>query len=238
MSSSGYVYLVNLQDNIKNIFLDAGGVILNEKGHESACTAAITRVLSSFVSDYSQEQYWTDVSEAVYRYAPNVYEYVIWKNVPDRQRYEEAVSEFRRLRTESGTPLVLMEGIEEILRRLAQRFRLGILGQYGRELRDLLSENRLLDFFAFPATQEEFSITKPDPRYFEQVLKRAGVLPQESVMVGDRIDKDIIPAKSIGMKTVRMIGGIHRDQVPRTPEEAPDIELTSITDLPRVFGIL
>jgi ribonucleotide monophosphatase NagD (HAD superfamily) len=38
-------------------------------------------------------------------------------------------------------------------------------------------------------------------------------------MVWDRIDKDIIPAKMVGMKTVRIRTGIHKTQEARTPEE-------------------
>ena len=222
---------------IKNVFLDAGGVILDEHEYESACATAITNILSSFSSTYSQEQYWIDVSEAVVRFVPSVYNYVIWKNVQDHSRYQDAVSEFRRLRTEFCRSLSLMEGIEDILPKLARRFRVGILGQYGPELRDLLSDRGLIEFFTFAYTQDEFLLTKPDPRYFEQVLKRAGAVAQESLMVGDRIDKDIIPAKTICMNTIRIVGGIHSNQKPRTPEEEPDIELTSIKELPKALGI-
>ena len=56
-------------------------------------------------------------------------------------------------------------------------------------------------------------------------------------MVGDRVDKDIIPAKAIGMKTIRLVTGIHAKQEPRTPEEAPDAQITSIEELPSTLGI-
>lgn len=68
----------------------------------------------------------------------------------------------------------------------------------------LLESNNLTQFFAYTDTQEQFSISKPDPRNFEQMLNKAKVIPAEPIMAGDRIDKDIIPAKQIGMKTVRI----------------------------------
>ena len=50
-------------------------------------------------------------------------------------------------------------------------------------------------------------------------------------MVGDRIDNDVIPAKMIGMKTIRVRLGMHAQQEPRTPDERPDVEILSIQEL-------
>jgi ribonucleotide monophosphatase NagD (HAD superfamily) len=57
-------------------------------------------------------------------------------------------------------------------------------------------------------------------------------------MVGDRIDKDIIPAKQLGMKTIRVRWGLHRNQNPRSDEEHPDIELNSVVGLAKSIMIL
>jgi ribonucleotide monophosphatase NagD (HAD superfamily) len=50
-------------------------------------------------------------------------------------------------------------------------------------------------------------------------------------MVGDRIDKDIIPAKMIGMKTIRIKSGIHKNQEPRTPDEMPDLSINELNEI-------
>ncbi len=57
-------------------------------------------------------------------------------------------------------------------------------------------------------------------------------------MVGDRIDKDIIPARMTGMKTVLVRTGIHRDQQPRTPAEIPDADLPGLVDLAEIVRTL
>ena len=77
----------------------------------------------------------------------------------------------------------------------------------------------------------DFKITKPDPRYLEQITRKIGALPDECIMVGDRIDKDIIPAKQLGMKTILLRTGIHKYQKPRVPFEIPDKELPGIVGL-------
>ena len=50
-------------------------------------------------------------------------------------------------------------------------------------------------------------------------------------MIGDRIDKDIIPANVIGMKTIRLKTGIHKDQKPRIPIEIPNLEIDSFDEI-------
>jgi 8-oxo-dGTP diphosphatase/putative hydrolase of the HAD superfamily len=50
-------------------------------------------------------------------------------------------------------------------------------------------------------------------------------------MVGDRIDVDIVPAKSLGMAAVLLRSGRHRRQRPRSPAEEPDVVVTDILEL-------
>jgi len=55
-------------------------------------------------------------------------------------------------------------------------------------------------------------------------------------MVGDRMDCDMVPARTLGMKTVRYRVGRHINQEPRMPVEVPDAEITSMTELPAVLA--
>lgn len=98
---------------IKNIFLDAGGVILNEETHEKLRAEIISILLSSFSLTYSQEEYWKDVEEAVFRFVPSVYEYVIWKNVRDENTYERIKSLYKKEWADINPKLILMEGIDK-----------------------------------------------------------------------------------------------------------------------------
>lgn len=218
--------------NAKTVFLDAGGVILDEQGMEQAMAEVAAEVLSEIVRDYSQDSYWRDVEEAASVYAPRIYQYVFWKHMKHMgvafdEAYEDIISRWR----ERKPPLELMSGIDREIRSLRHDFDLGILGQYGREVLDLLESESLLDCFRYTYTQDDFSITKPDPRYYEQVLEACEVKPSECIMVGDRIDKDVVPARQVGMKIIRIRVGILSQQEPRIPFEVPDIELRSVEGL-------
>lgn len=216
---------------MKNVFLDAGGVILDEASHETARAELTVAILNENGIRYSLTDYWTDIDEAVRVFALHTYGFVFWKNTKDRDLYEKLYSHYLERWKRLGAPLVLMDGLETVLTHLSRRYRVGILGQYGAALTASLEERGLLGYFSFSSTQDEYGITKPDPRYFERVLARHGADPAESWMVGDRIDKDINPAKMIGMKTARTRVGIYRLQEPRIPEEFADREVDGILGL-------
>jgi FMN phosphatase YigB (HAD superfamily) len=124
-----------------------------------------------------------------------------------------------------------MRGFREEAEAMSGDFDIGIAGQYGKDMLDLLETEDLLQYFRYRFTQDDFAITKPDPRYLEQISEACGVDPQQCIMVGDRIDNDIIPAKQLGMGTVLVRVGLHELQQPRAPSEIPDMEITGIKGL-------
>ena len=219
---------------LRTIFLDAGGVILDESGFEEAKAGIIAEVVGRR-RPYTPDDYWLDAEEGVQRFVSSVYEYVLYKNL-DRAEFETALREFRLAWKARREPYVLMPGLADMLDRLSARYEFGILGQYGDDMLGFLRATGVLDRFAFMATQDSFGLTKPDTRYFLAVLGRAGRIPSECLMVGDRIDKDVYPANVVGMRTVRLRTGLHRNQEPRIPVEEPDVDLESLDGL--TLGLL
>ena len=55
------------------------------------------------------------------------------------------------------------------------------------------------------------------------------------VIVGDRIDNDITPAKSLGWKTIRIKQGLSQGQVPTGPIQEPDFEVHRLDDILRIL---
>ena len=77
---------------------------------------------------------------------------------------------------------------------------------------------------------ETLDLAKPDPRFFEALLAAAGN-PARAIMVGDRIDNDVAPARALGLATVRLRHGSHIAQEPRGPESTPDLTVDDPADL-------
>lgn len=215
-----------------NIFLDAGGVILDETEHENRRAELTVKLISNINKSYNIEKYWSDVNLAVDTYITQIYNFIFWKNTQNIDLYNNIKKEYSIAWKEMNIPLTLMEGLKEVLNNLSEKYNIGILGQYNADIIKILNKSNLLKYFKYTETQEKYKITKPDPRYFELILKSANVKPEDSIMVGDRIDKDIIPAKQVGMKfCIRIKTGIHKNQIPRYPYEFPDLEINSIKDL-------
>lgn len=47
----------------------------------------------------------------------------------------------------------------------------------------------------------ETGLTKPDPQAFHNILEKEGFLREETLMVGDLLEHDIVPAQEIGLLT-------------------------------------
>ena len=130
---------------------------------------------------------------------------------------------------------VLYPDSKEVLQRLSQKYKIGIIAN-----QDFGTEQRLTDFNVHQyinlviASAEE-GVAKPDLRIFQIALARADCKPEEAVMVGDRIDNDIIPANKIGMTTVWIKQGFGSYAEPKTVEEQPDYIVNNLAEITELF---
>ena len=120
---------------------------------------------------------------------------------------------------------------EEVLINLHEKYKIGIIANqmYGTE--DRLEAFGIRHFIDVVVASAEEGVEKPDRRIFEIAFERAGCMPEEAVMIGDRIDNDILPAKMLGMKTIWMKQGFGRFWKISSDEEKPDYEAACLTDL-------
>ncbi|MEZ5359922.1 MAG: HAD-IA family hydrolase [Candidatus Zixiibacteriota bacterium] len=212
------------------VLLDAGGVLLDETNLEEAFCKSIVDALHLCEYDYTADQYWRDYKQGMLCFCPKSTHYVMWKVTGGNiEEFNRVIGVFREVFAQPR--LVLMPGIDAQLQTLANKFALVLAGQYGSEIYDLLDKHDLSGLFANRYSQDNFALTKPDPRYFLQLADRAGISPADCIMVGDRIDKDIVPAKMAGMKTVLVKSSIYKIQQPRIPDECPDATIESVNEL-------
>lgn len=72
----------------------------------------------------------------------------------------------------------------------------------GESLDKHLNQLGILDFFPVRVYSYEFTFRKPNTQIFKVAADRIGETVENILYVGDRIDKDIKPAKKTGMKAV------------------------------------
>lgn len=130
----------------------------------------------------------------------------------------------------------LQPGAREAIRLLAQRYRLATLSNNLLVANEALKAHDLWAYFTVSGNSAEVGFRKPDPRLFSFVLDQAGCLPYQALMVGDRLDNDIAPAKRLGLKTARIRVGWCRDVEPCGEAEQPDYEAPSLWELARLLA--
>ena len=77
----------------------------------------------------------------------------------------------------------------------------------------------------------EIVVGKPSPIILEVALRRLGVTAADCVIVGDRLETDIVMGKDHGLATALVLTGITRAGDPRIAEIGPDAVLPSIREL-------
>ena len=78
-------------------------------------------------------------------------------------------------------------------------------------------------------------IGKPETPLLEMAMARMGVQPHEAVMVGDRLDTDILAGKRAGMLTALVLTGVSTREEIAAAEAWPDVV---VSDLPALTAAL
>ena len=114
-------------------------------------------------------------------------------------------------------------------------YKLGIIANQKLGTEKRLESWGLCQDFEVIAASAEIGYAKPDKEIFEKALELAKCTAAESVMVGDRLDNDIIPAKAIGMKTVWVKNGLAQYQGAELGEGVADYQIDSLSELLRIL---
>ncbi len=120
---------------------------------------------------------------------------------------------------------------ENCLSELSKHYRIGIIANQNLGSEERLEKLGLLKHIDLVIASAEEGVAKPDLRIFQLALDRANCKPEEAIMVGDRIDNDIIPANKIGMTTVWIKQGFGRYAELKEIEEHPDYTINNLNDL-------
>lgn len=138
--------------------------------------------------------------------------------------------------------LRVAEGIDDLLAYLKPRFRLGIVSNttFSREM-DLIRGLTMVGlnrYFDAVVTSVDVGVEKPDPQIFLEATRRLNVKPEECVMVGNRLDADILGANKLGMKTILFQWANDDRSSPLTPDENPTWIAHSTKDIREIISKL
>jgi len=120
-----------------------------------------------------------------------------------------------------------------LLTRMRQRFRLGLVSNFYGNLTVLCREAGLSDFLDVILDSTQVGISKPDPGIFRMALDKLELSPGKVIFVGDSYERDMIPSRELGMKTIWLKG-----PNPRMPLNAGpvDASISSLFELERLVS--
>lgn len=117
----------------------------------------------------------------------------------------------------------------EVLLQLKQHYPMVLVSNFYGNIATVLQEFKLDGIFDKIIESAVVGVRKPDPQIFTLGVEALGMQPDEVVVVGDSMDKDIIPAGKAGCHTVWFKGeGWTNDPVDESPAGKVITDLTQI----------
>jgi putative hydrolase of the HAD superfamily len=211
---------------IRAVLFDIGGPLDLEEAFEAAIDADIRACLARDGFQVTEAAWQAANRRAVDTYAPSLYRSVIWQLTGGDLEKSLRVYHWMQGRGDTRRDLFeLRPGITDVLAALKARgLRLGLAANQPMWALTSLSKHGLGQYFENEGISAVYGYRKPDIRLFLRACQDLAVEPAECIMAGDRIDNDIVPAKLLGMGTVLIRTGRHREQQPRSWDERPDAE--------------
>jgi putative hydrolase of the HAD superfamily len=197
----------------KAILFDIGGAIDLEFAWEMALDGAIASAcgLEGIRVDHTMVEEASE--QAVAAFAPDVTRHMIETLCGSEPATVVRVA--RRVEAMTGAldAFQLRPGVEDLLDRLQKR---GLLLAVNEPRWERLERAGIARFFT----------------------RDLDVPPEHCILVGDRLDADIAPAKARGMATIQFRSGRWRKQRPRSAAETPDMVVTDVGELEAAIAAL
>jgi HAD superfamily hydrolase (TIGR01549 family) len=136
----------------------------------------------------------------------------------------------------SYPPTALYDDVRPCLEELSGVYRLGIIANQPTSVRAAMERDGLVGYFEVWGVSDDLGMQKPDPALFTHVLEIARVEPSRTVMLGDRLDYDVRPARAAGMRAVWVLRGEAPDSPTAAQLAAADAAVSSLKEVPALLA--
>ncbi|MBR91833.1 MAG: hypothetical protein CL903_03440 [Dehalococcoidia bacterium] len=225
---------------IKNILFDIGGPIDKESLMDKLIDEQIINSLKFFDINISKTKYIETQNKLLIAFSKNLYKDIIWeltnKNYKLASIIEKQLYDTEKERNKKRGFFEPQENIFNILKNLKRKkYNLGIVANQPTRCLKIMGKLGLLDFFSNKYVSDSVNLYKPDEKFFLHVCNHINANPYESIMIGDRIDNDIVPAKNLGIRTIRFLTGRYKIQKPRKKSEKADFSINNISNIEKII---
>jgi putative hydrolase of the HAD superfamily len=113
--------------------------------------------------------------------------------------------------------------------------KIGIVANQPASVVNSLKSDQIYDLIDFLGVSAIVGIEKPDKAIFELAIAKLATPAHETIHIGNRIDTDVIPAKSLGMKTVWVRRGEANPYPTPADLKQADLTVDNLTNLPELI---
>lgn len=216
------------------LFFDVGGVLIDKTRYENWLINNMITILQRYhqkITPLALLEANIKASGKTGSLTLNTFQIIL----KDKKKAEEAYAELKAKQAKEKMEYYQVTPIRPealpVVQKLSSRFHLGIIANQTSEVRKKLSEKKLLPYFNFVGISEEYNLFKPDPDFFQAVLRDAKTKPEKSAMIDDNIERSLATAKKLGMTTVFY----NLNQREEIPKNTIDFTIYSLKDLLKIF---
>ena len=173
-----------MNQEIKWLFFDLGSTLIDESDCAEYRTQELLKQPNAPTRDVLEKR-------------------MIELSMQNRLPYKDAAKEFglETLKWPSYLEKLYVD-TPKVLEILKKKYHLGIIANQKLGTEQRLTDLGIRDYFDVIISSAEAGVSKPDLQIFKLALSEAGCMPEESYMIGDRLDNDIEPAAMLGMNTI------------------------------------
>ncbi len=211
---------------IDMVFFDIGGVMYDDSIYARSWMRALHEAGGEFSDDEFEREYAATRAAQDGSFRRRLSARFLG---PD---YDLGALEARAARYWAYPPTALYADVRPCLETLARRYRLGLIANQPSSVRAALDRDGLSRSFEVWGVSDDLGLQKPDPALFAHVLATAAVDPARTVMLGDRLDYDVRPARASGMHAIWVLRGEAPEDP--TPEQLaePDGWVRTLEEVP------
>ena len=204
-------------ENVKWIFFDVGSTLVNE---DAPCELRLRETIKGTSISYEE-----------------IYNKMIYFAKQNLKGDTEVLKYYGLTKTPWRKDLEIpYEDTEDTLSYLKSKgYKIGIIANQPLGTKDRLEQYGLMKYIDVVAASAELEMDKPDKGIFLYALNEAQCSASEAVMIGDRLDNDIVPAKELGFNTIWIKQGFAVYQSISDSDAKPDCIVNKLSELKSIF---
>ncbi len=197
------------------IFFDIDGTVIDHTGAEKTGILSIFQKYRKILGNPQEEEFYSAWIKASEKHNKEYLKGKLSFKEQRIKRLKELFLHFHKSITEDEALRIFFEYLDiyetswrcfddvvPCLKDL-KKHQLGIIsnGDKDQQIKKLRMGG-IFDYFSYFIISSEIGYPKPDSRIFDFACKKADVLPEDAVYIGDNLETDIIPAQNMGMRAV------------------------------------